>query len=97
MMPLLEITDVSTIVLIVGAIVLLILLAVILKFLKLWIQAYFSRANVSLFSLVGMWLRKVNASVIVNSKVMAVQAGLKVETDELEALYLAGGHVPNVV
>ena len=75
MMPLLEITDVSTIVLIVGAIVLLILLAVILKFLKLWIQAYFSRANVSLFSLVGMWLRKVNASVIVNSKVMAVQAG----------------------
>jgi uncharacterized protein YqfA (UPF0365 family) len=70
---------------------------VLLKFFKLWIQAYFSKADISLFSLVGMWLRKVNASVIVNSKIMAVQAGLKLDTASLEALYLAGGHVPQVI
>ena len=86
-----------TIAAIVGLVLLLIFLFVLLKFFKLWIQAYFSKADISLFSLVGMWLRKVNAGVIVNSKIMAVQAGLKVETAALEALYLAGGHVPNVI
>jgi uncharacterized protein YqfA (UPF0365 family) len=96
--PVLAAMDPSTILLIVGAALLLVLLVVVLKFLKLWIQAYFSKADVSLFSLVGMWLRKVNASVVVNAKIMAVQAGLKqIDTTALEALYLAGGHVPNVV
>ena len=89
--------DLKNIGLIVGAILVLVFLVILLKFFKLWIQAYFSKADISLFSLVGMWLRKVNAGVIVNSKIMAVQAGLKVETAALEALYLAGGHVPNVI
>ena len=35
--------------------------------------------------------------VIVQSKIMAVQAGLILQTKDLEAHYLAGGHVPNVV
>jgi len=87
----------STIALIVGGVLLFIFLVIVLKFFKLWIQAYFSRAPVPLFALVGMWLRKVNAGVIVNGRIMAVQAGLKVDTPELEALYLAGGHVPNVI
>jgi uncharacterized protein YqfA (UPF0365 family) len=95
--PLAAPVEVKTIALIVGAVVVLVFLVVLLKFFKLWIQAYFSKADVSLFSLVGMWLRKVNATVIVNSKIMAVQAGLKVDTTALEALYLAGGHVPNVI
>ena len=88
---------ISTILLVAAAILVLVFLFILLKFFKLWIQAYFSKADVTLFSLVGMWLRKVNASVIVNSKITAVQAGLKISTQELESLYLAGGHVPNVV
>src|SRR5205085_5742376 len=87
----------QTIFFVVGGILVLVFVIVLLKFFKLWIQAYFSRADVALFALVGMWLRKVNASVVVNSKIMAVQAGLKVDTTSLEALYLAGGHVPNVI
>jgi uncharacterized protein YqfA (UPF0365 family) len=87
----------GTIAMVIGGILVLIFLIVLLKFFKLWIQAYFSRADISLFSLVGMWLRKVNSSVIVNSKIMAVQAGLSVDTTGLEALYLAGGHVPQVI
>ena len=89
--------DLSTILLIAGGVVVLVFVFVLLKFVKLWIQAYFSKADVSLLSLVGMWLRKVNASVIVNSKIAAVQAGLPADTASLEALYLAGGHVPQVV
>src|SRR5262245_56819354 len=97
MTPLAADLSAATVLWIVGAVVVLIFVVVLLKFFKLWIQAYFSKADVALFSLVGMWLRRVNASVVVNAKIMAVQAGLKVDTTSLEALYLAGGHVPNVI
>ena len=63
----------------------------------LWIQAISSGAKVSIFSLVGMWFRKVNPHVIVNSRIMAVKAGLNLSTDLLESHYLARGNVPNVV
>lgn len=66
-------------------------------FLKLWIQAKFSRADVKFTELIGMWLRKVNAKTIVVSKITAIQAGLEVTTRDLESHYLAGGRVPNVI
>ncbi len=76
------------------AIVLLIFMA---KFFNLWIQSITTGAGVGLFDLIGMWLRKVNATVIVRSKISAVQAGLQLETKWLEAHYLANGNVPNVI
>jgi len=69
----------------------------------LWFQAYMSSANISLWSLVGMSFRRVNARVIVQAKIMSIQAGIGPEretgvtTRRLEALYLAGGNVPNVI
>jgi uncharacterized protein YqfA (UPF0365 family) len=82
---------------IVAIIIVLVLLVMIGKFLKLWIQAYFSRANVSMFDLIGMTLRKVDRPVIVLSKIRAVRAGLDISTQDLENHYLAGGRVPNVI
>ena len=75
------------------------LVAVLLfiKFARLWLQAYFSRADVRLSELIGMWLRKVDARTIVLSKITAIQAGLILTTRDLESHYLAGGRVPNVV
>ena len=70
---------------------------------NLWFQAYMSNARVSLWSLIGMSLRQVNARVIVQSKIMAIQAGIAndpsagVTTRRLEAHYLAGGNVPGVI
>ncbi|HWA97321.1 MAG TPA: flotillin-like protein FloA [Pirellulales bacterium] len=70
---------------------------------SLWFQAYMSNARVSLFSLVGMSLRQVDARVIVRSKIMAMQAGIGndpttgITTRRLEAHYLAGGNVPGVI
>ena len=64
---------------------------------RIWLQAKMSDADVLLWELIGMSLRKVSPMVIVKSKIMAVQAGLTVSTSELEALYLAGGHVPSVI
>ena len=71
------------------------------KYFNLWIQAKMTEANVGILELVGMSFRKVNPNIIVRSKIMAYQAGLSdregITTKSLEAHYLAGGNVPNVV
>ncbi len=66
---------------------------------SLWFQAFMSDAQVSIFSLIGMSLRQVNARLIVQAKIMAMQAGLSrdITTRRLEAHYLAGGDVPRVI
>jgi uncharacterized protein YqfA (UPF0365 family) len=84
-------------ILVIIGIALLVFALVTLKFARLWLQAYFSRADVRLSELIGMWLRKVDMRTIVLSKITAVQAGLKLTTNDLESHYLAGGRVPNVV
>jgi uncharacterized protein YqfA (UPF0365 family) len=81
----------------------LILLLAIAKYFKLWLQAYMSNARVSMLSLIGMGLRQVNSRVIVEGKIMAMQAGVGTDpnsgitTKRLEAHYLAGGDVPRVI
>ncbi|HPU98408.1 MAG TPA: flotillin-like protein FloA, partial [Candidatus Hydrogenedentes bacterium] len=60
-------------------------------------RAWLSDASVSWLSLIGMSLRKVDPSVIVDSRIMAVKAGLNISTNELETHYLAGGNVTRVV
>ncbi|MHC4773565.1 MAG: flotillin-like protein FloA, partial [Planctomycetota bacterium] len=52
---------------------------------------------VSFFDLIGMTLRKVNARTIVVSRITAKKADIELSTAQLEAHYLAGGRVPNVV
>jgi uncharacterized protein YqfA (UPF0365 family) len=69
----------------------------IAKFFRLWLQAKLSKADVKFSELIGMWLRKVDIRTIVLSKITAIQAGLKLTTQDLESHYLAGGRVPNVV
>jgi uncharacterized protein YqfA (UPF0365 family) len=86
--------------LIVGVIGILLLLFVVLVFINffgLWIQAKAASAPVSIVNLIMMRFRKVNPSIIVNSKITAAKAGLIYSTDELEAHFLAGGDIINVV
>jgi uncharacterized protein YqfA (UPF0365 family) len=79
----------------------LVLVMVLARYFNLWIQAKTTAANVGMLELIFMTLRKVNPNIIVRSKIMATQAGLAdrdgVTTKSLEAHYLAGGNVPNVV
>lgn len=63
----------------------------------LWITAYFSGVKVGIGDLVGMRLRRVVPSAIVNPLIKATKAGLTIATNELEAHYLAGGNVNLVV
>ncbi len=81
----------------------LVILALLWAFGKLWFQAFMSRADVTMTSLVGMYFRQVRMPIIVNAKIMACQAGLDIgrrdgiSTQRLEAHYLAGGNVMNVM
>ncbi len=81
-----------------ASLVAIIVVAVFAAYFKLWLRAFVTRAKIGPFALLFMSLRKVNPTSIVDAKIMAVQAGLReVTTERLEALYLAGGNIRNVV
>jgi uncharacterized protein YqfA (UPF0365 family) len=63
------------------------------KFFGLWFRAMLSGASVGLGKLIGMWLRHVNPSVIVDARIMLTKAGIEVESDMLETHFLARGNV----
>ena len=86
------------------ALIALVSIIVLMLYGKLWFRAYMSGAHVRMVSLIGMTFRQVTPRVIVEAKIMAVQAGLVagdtlsgISTDLLEAHYLARGNVPNVI
>jgi len=84
-------------VLILLALVLIILLSMLGKFLSLWFQAFVSGTPIPLFNIIGMSLRKIPPRVIVNARINLYKAGLKdITVSDLETHYLAGGHVPEV-
>lgn len=65
---------------------------------SLWFRAFMSGALIGPLQMVVMKLKKVNPHVIVDCRIMAVQAGLaNITTNAMESHYLAGGNVPIVV
>src|SRR5687767_7485874 len=89
--------DGYTIGLIALLIVILIVVAVMWRFLGLYIRAWISGAHVGLLELIGMSLRRVNPVAIVNARVQATRAGLDISTPEMESHVLAGGDVNRVI
>jgi len=93
--------------LIVGGVVLVViavlLVIIVFAYGNLWFQAYMSSARVGLLDLIGMSFRQVNARLIVQAKIMAMQSGIGsdkemgISTRRFEAHYLAGGNVMNVI
>jgi uncharacterized protein YqfA (UPF0365 family) len=84
-------------ILIIVLIFVLIFIVMISNFLGLYVRSYVSGASVGFVDLIGMRLRKVNGLAIVNSRIQAHRAGLKVSTAEMESHYLAGGNVQRVI
>ncbi len=81
----------------------IVVIIVALVYGNLWFQAYMSSARVGIVELIGMSFRQVNARLIVQAKIMAMQSGIGSEkemgisTRRLEAHYLAAGNVMNVI
>jgi len=87
-----------------GLIIVLIVLAIFVLWLflyfiplGLWFSAVFARVYVPIGQLIGMRIRKVPPAIIINALVSATKAGLKLNRDDMEAHYLAGGNVRSVV
>lgn len=93
------ILDAATIILLVAILAGIILLAIIFTFVPvtLWISAIAAGVRISIFTLIGMRLRRVIPSRVVNPLIKAHKAGLNVTTNQLESHYLAGGNVDRVV
>jgi uncharacterized protein YqfA (UPF0365 family) len=87
----------------IGVLFLLAFVIALIAFGKLWFRAYMSNARISLPSLVAMKLRQVDANLIVQAKIMAMQSGLGADPSagitnrRLEGHYLAGGRLLNVI
>ncbi len=77
----------------------IIALAVFFTFvpIMLWISALAAGVRISIFTLVGMRLRRVIPSRVVNPLIKASKAGLGITINQLESHYLAGGNVDRVV
>ncbi len=89
--------ELGMVVLPVVAIFSLVLLVVLFKYLGLYIRCLTSNANIGLFDLLMMSLRKVNPETMVQGRISAIQAGIDVDTRDLQAHFLAGGNVVSVV
>src|SRR6476620_11626394 len=89
----------GTIFIIAVVVVALIFFGILLSFVPvmLWISALAAGVRISIFTLVGMRLRRVTPSRVVNPLIKAHKAGLNVTINQLESHYLAGGNVDRVV
>jgi uncharacterized protein YqfA (UPF0365 family) len=98
--PVLAAIDTNTILIILGIVAglfLIVFLITVMQYIGLWVQAFFSGANVGIVAIFLMRLRKVDVKTVVFSRIRAVKAGMDIRTDALESHYLAGGSVPNVI
>ena len=70
---------------------------VIMSFFNTWLKAFLSKATVGFTTLLAMRLRGVPVGLIVDARITAVKAGIPIETDQLEAHYIAEGNVVQTV
>ncbi|HSP47410.1 MAG TPA: flotillin-like protein FloA [Clostridiaceae bacterium] len=83
----------------IGFVIVLVLLILLFTVIPvgLWISALAAGVKVGFFNLIGMRLRRVTPSKIVNPWIKGDKAGLKLNGNSLEAHHLAGGNVDRVV
>ncbi|WP_437177538.1 flotillin-like protein FloA [Heyndrickxia camelliae] len=83
----------------VGIIAAVIIIGILLTFVPvmLWISALAAGVKIGIFTLVGMRLRRVIPSRVINPLIKARKAGIEVSINQLESHYLAGGNVDRVV
>lgn len=80
-----------------GIIGLLVVLFFVFVPVGLWVSSLAANVKVSIFNMIGMRLRRVKPAKIVMPLIKARKAGLNLGVNQLEAHYLAGGNVDNVV
>lgn len=89
--------EIMSILLIIAGIFGLVIVYFAFSYIGLWVQALVSGARVGLLNIIFMRFRKVPPKLIVESKIMAVKAGIDITADSLESHFLAGGNVSRVI
>ncbi|MBM7584726.1 uncharacterized protein YqfA (UPF0365 family) [Bacillus pakistanensis] len=91
--------DASTILVLAAIVVGIIVLAILFTFVPvmLWISALAAGVKISIFTLIGMRLRRVIPNRVINPLIKAHKAGIDLSINQLESHYLAGGNVDRVV
>jgi len=89
--------DVIITVVIIAVIILFLAVFFALVPVTLWISALAANVRISLWTLIGMRLRRVVPSRIVNPLIKSIKAGIDIPINKLEPHYLAGGNVDRVV
>ena len=84
---------IGTIITVILGIVALVAFVVIISFINTRLKALLAGAPVSMLTLIAMRLRGVPYGMIVDSRIMAVKAGLDLTINQLEEHYLAEGHL----
>jgi uncharacterized protein YqfA (UPF0365 family) len=89
----------GTVLVIFAIVIAIILIGILLTFVPvmLWISALAAGVRIGIFTLVGMRLRRVIPSRVINPLIKARKAGIDVGINQLESHYLAGGNVDRVV
>jgi len=82
---------------ILSILVLLFIAVIIIVPVKTWFIALVSGAHVSMIRLVGMKLRRIRVTPIIDAYIQAKKAGLNIEIVDLETHYMAGGNVEKIV
>ena len=83
-------------ILVISTISCLIMFSVVIP-IPLWIAAIMSGVRISVFSLVGMRLRRVPPQIILTAMIQSKKAGIDISSNDLEAHFLAGGNVLRVI
>ena len=81
----------------IGGLVLFVIVFIYLIPVALWVSAVAAGVKISFFNLIGMRLRRVAPDLVIAPMIKSHKAGLDLNTDQLEAHYLAGGNVDRVV
>lgn len=89
-------TGVIIFLIVLGLIAFFILFSVVIP-IQHWVAAIFADVKISIFSLIGMRLRRVPPKIMVDALIQTRKAGLDIQSDDLETHYLAGGNVDRVV
>lgn len=81
------------------SVIILVVVSIFLRFVPigLWVTAFFSGVKISIGTLIGMRFRQVRPRTIIHPLIKATKAGLSLNINELEAHYLAGGNVNDVI
>ena len=76
---------------------LLVFAVIFFTYIGLFLKSYLAKATVGFPTLIAMRLRGVPASLIVDARITAVKAGIELDSNDLEAHYLAEGNVIQTV